>query len=313
MGQAVSSSAAAAPAAAPAATTPAATPVPASQKPSSLVPTTNIHGQDEEEKEVKEDDIDDENPTIVMLCASHLSRPERVPMFLRMIESWHQQNTKFHTYVMLSTKADVVSYDDVVSQITPHAYLHIVCDQDTPDSHKRQFNKYKRLTEKLALSPRTWVCFCDDDDILAPDRNDILLATARLCLGSCFCLRNVIRFSGATTLEEAMRLCQSNPPVRNMDESVKPWRVISWRTNKSNCVYWQFCVRAKKWQSCLESVDVDLIQADLRALSYFQNRKNMKCAHVDVENVYRGTSWASSFVYGYCVHVLGDWKQPTVV
>lgn len=238
--------------------------------------------------------------TLVCLCASHISRPERIPFFLDTLRSIRLQTVQVPTHILLSTGPDIDKEQLLfeVNRLIEDFPITIHQDEST---EKAQFQKYSRLLHALNLEEHTWVSFLDDDDILAPERNEILLAMATRCLEHAFNVPKVVRFTNANNLRHAMDLCR-DPVDFSFNEMVEQLRPMS--TRLGDCVYWTRVVRAGELSRLLECLPTHEPQCDLSFNEALKGIPNMN------PELLKEPHLKLSFVYGYRIHTLGDWKQP---
>jgi len=95
---------------------------------------------------------------IVVLCASHISVPERALLLKAQIQSIMEQTHKVPMYVSMSGETQIPFKENEMLRIYKH------------DKQMSQFEHYAFLCSKIEDLENTFCVFCDDDDYSHPER-----------------------------------------------------------------------------------------------------------------------------------------------
>ena len=127
--------------------------------------------------------------SLVVLCASHLKTERNVEQIIEMLDSQMAQTHVCDVYVSYTGLS--LHYDN--------PRVHLI---KQPEEHLTQFQHYRRLAESGIVHSENYAIFADDDDVMAPERNDEYLRL--ICPGLEVALidKSVVRFSTDCDIQE---------------------------------------------------------------------------------------------------------------
>lgn len=112
--------------------------------------------------------------SLVTLCASHITELSRLRHFENLLKSFIKQTVKCKMYISISCDSQpelLKSLKDLILYIETQTNLIKIHVQGTK---KSQFEHYNYLVQTLTQNnhKKVWCLFTDDDDYLAPTRNE---------------------------------------------------------------------------------------------------------------------------------------------